>query len=114
MRECDRYRMTIKDLCEFLQLHGPLRNQIFGGVFGEDAYIGPYAMIEADKVLLVALLRHAHAVTFFENEKAWRSFVEIISQAAAPKRPRKSSGLSPTAWSAWSRGRSSWARPVPR
>ena len=85
MRECDRYRMTIKDLCEFLQLHGPLRNQIFGGVFGEDAYIGPYAMIEADKVLLVALLRHAHAVTFFENEKAWRSFVEIISQAAAPK-----------------------------
>ena len=42
-----------------------LARVLFGGVFGEDAYIGPYAMIEADKVLLVALLRHAHAVTFF-------------------------------------------------
>ena len=84
MKECDRYRMTLKDLCDFLQLQGPLRNQILGAVFGEDAYIGPYSMIEADNVLLIAFLRNAHAIAFFEGDKAWKSFVEIVSQEAAP------------------------------
>lgn len=76
--------MTFKDVLECFQLREPLRGQILAAVFGQEAYLGPYAAIEADKVLLVGMLQLAHATIFFDGEKAWRSFCEIVTESVPP------------------------------